>query len=87
MTKAWDSIHRADKQIKGAVQCYHLAQNALEGLGVSDELCQEIGFVGFMFFFELLFSHVSLQFPSIFPSLTYSPSSASLSADYPRHSR
>ena len=38
MTRAWDSIHRADKQIKGAVWCYHLAQNALEGLGVSDEL-------------------------------------------------
>ena len=34
MTRAWDSIHRADKQIQGAVQCYHLAQSALEGLGV-----------------------------------------------------
>ena len=38
MTRAWDFIHRADKQIKGAVRCYHLAWNALEGLGVSDEL-------------------------------------------------
>lgn len=38
MTRAWDSIHRADKQIQGAVQCYRLAQSALEHLGVSSEL-------------------------------------------------
>ena len=28
--------------------------------------CQEIGLVGLMFFFELLFSYVSLQIPSMF---------------------
>ena len=33
MTRAWDSIHRADKQIRGAVQCYRLAHGALQGLG------------------------------------------------------
>ena len=49
--------------------------------------CQEIGLVALMFFFELLSSYVSLQFLSMFPLLTYSQSSFSLSADYPRHSR
>src|ERR1700743_3576773 len=49
--------------------------------------CQEIGLVAFMFFFELLFSYVSPQFPSMFPLLTYSQSFSSLSADHPRHSR
>ena len=49
--------------------------------------CQEIGLVAFMFFFELLFSYVSLQFPSMFLLLTYSQSFFSLSADHPRHSR
>ena len=38
MTKAWDSIHRADKQVQGAVRCYNLARNALKGLGVSNRL-------------------------------------------------
>jgi hypothetical protein len=38
MTRAWDSIHRADKQIRGAVWCYRLARSALGGLGVSAEL-------------------------------------------------
>lgn len=38
MTRAWDSIHKADKQIQGAVQYYQIARNALEGLGVSSEL-------------------------------------------------
>ena len=38
MTRAWDSIHRADKEIRGAVRCYRLARNALNGLGVSNEL-------------------------------------------------
>jgi hypothetical protein len=38
MTRAWDSIHKADKQIRGAVQCYRLAQTALEVLEVSSEL-------------------------------------------------
>ena len=33
MTRAWDSIHRADKQIKAAVRSYRLARNALVGLG------------------------------------------------------
>ena len=37
-TRAWDSIHRADKQIRGAVQCYRLARNALQGLEASGEL-------------------------------------------------
>ena len=32
-SKAWDSIHRADIQIKAAVRSYRLARNALEGLG------------------------------------------------------
>src|ERR1700743_3137785 len=47
--------------------------------------CQEIGLVAFMFFFELLFSYVSSQFPSMFPLLTYSQTFFSLSADHPRH--
>ena len=51
------------------------------------EFCQEIGLVAFMFFFELLFSYVSSQFPSMFSLLTYSDSFFSLSTDYPRHSR
>ena len=38
MTRAWDSIHKADKQVRGAVQCYRLARSALEGLGASKEL-------------------------------------------------
>jgi hypothetical protein len=38
MARAWDSIHRADKHIRGAVQCYCLARSALEGLGVSSDL-------------------------------------------------
>ena len=38
MTRAWDSIHRADKQIRGAVQCYRLTRTALENLGASSEL-------------------------------------------------
>jgi hypothetical protein len=41
MTRAWDSIHRADKQIRGAVQCYRLARSALEGLGVSSKLLEQ----------------------------------------------
>ena len=49
--------------------------------------CQEIGLVAFMFLFELLFSYISLQFPSMFLLLTYSQSFFSLSADYLRHSR
>ena len=41
MTRAWDSIHRADKQIRGAVQCYRLARTALEGLGASSKLLEQ----------------------------------------------
>jgi len=37
-TKAWDSIHRADKQIKAAVRSYRIARNALEGLGAKKNL-------------------------------------------------
>ena len=52
------------------------------------QLCQEIGLVAFMFFFELLFPYVFLQFPSMFPLtkliLTHS---FSLSANYSRHSK
>lgn len=38
MTRAWDSINRADKQIRAAVQSYCLARTALEGLEVSSKL-------------------------------------------------
>jgi hypothetical protein len=41
MTRAWDSIHKADKQIRGAVQCYRLARTALEALEVSSELLSQ----------------------------------------------
>ena len=54
---------------------------------LSQNPCQEIGLVAFMFFFELLFSYVSSQFPSMFLLLTHSQSFFSLSADYPKHSR
>ena len=40
MTRAWDSIHRADKQIRGAVQCYRLARTALQNLGVASGLLE-----------------------------------------------
>ena len=49
--------------------------------------CQEIGLVALMFFFELLFSYVSSQFPFMFPLLTYYQLFFSLSGDYLRHSR
>ena len=38
MTRAWDSIHRADKQIRGAVRYYRLAKSALVRLGASSGL-------------------------------------------------
>ena len=38
MTRAWDLIHRADKQIKAAVQSYRLARNALKELGAREHL-------------------------------------------------
>ena len=49
--------------------------------------CQEIGLVALMFFLNFYFLMFLLQFPSMFPLLTYSQSLFSLSADYPRHSR
>ena len=49
--------------------------------------CQEIGLVAFMFFFELLFSMLLSQFPSMFLLLIYFQSFILLSADYLRHSR
>jgi hypothetical protein len=41
MTRAWDSINRADKQIKAAVRSYRLARNALEALGASQHLLNQ----------------------------------------------
>ena len=41
MTRAWDSIHRADKQIRAAVRSYRLARSALVGLGASNELLSQ----------------------------------------------
>lgn len=38
MTRAWDSIHRADKQIRTAVRSYRLARRAFEGLGARKHL-------------------------------------------------
>jgi hypothetical protein len=38
MTRAWDSIHKADKQVRTAVQCYRFARTALEALEVSSDL-------------------------------------------------
>jgi hypothetical protein len=38
MTRAWDSIHKANKQVWTAVQCYHFAHTALEALEVSSDL-------------------------------------------------
>ena len=50
-------------------------------------MCQEIGLVAFMFFFELLFSYVSLSI-SFYVPLTklILNHSFSLSANHPRHS-
>ena len=39
--KAWDSIHRADIQIKAAIRSYHLARSALEGLGARKYLLNQ----------------------------------------------
>ena len=41
MTRAWDSINRADKQIKAAVRSYKLARSALEVLGASEHLLDQ----------------------------------------------
>ena len=38
MTRAWDSIHRADVHIKASVQSYRLARNALKELGAGEDL-------------------------------------------------
>ena len=64
-----------------------LCQDMVTGRVSLLTLCQEIGLVALMFFFELLFSYVLSQFPSMFPLLIYSHSFFSLSADYPRHTR
>jgi len=40
-TRAWDSIHRADKQIKAAVRSYRLARNALIKLGAKQSLLSQ----------------------------------------------
>lgn len=40
-TRAWDSIHKADQQIKAAVRSYRLACTALKSLGVSSELLSQ----------------------------------------------
>ena len=37
-TRAWDSIHRADKQIRAAVRSYRLARSAMEELGAGKHL-------------------------------------------------
>ena len=55
-------------------------------VAIIDELtfvnkCQEIGLVAFMFFFELLFSYVSLTIPSMFPFTNLSSIILFLSAD------
>jgi len=41
MTRAWDSVHRADVQIKAAVQSYHLARSALQRLGAGKHLLDQ----------------------------------------------
>ena len=41
MTRAWDSIHRAEKQIKAAVRSYRLARNSLEALGAGENLLNQ----------------------------------------------
>ena len=41
MTRAWDSIHRADTLVKAAVRSYKLARNALERLGAGEELLNQ----------------------------------------------
>lgn len=40
-TRAWDSVHRADKQIKAAVQSYKLARSALIRLEASASLLSQ----------------------------------------------
>jgi hypothetical protein len=42
MTRAWDSVHRADNQIKTVVQSYRRARAALEELGALPKQYQEI---------------------------------------------
>ena len=41
MTRAWDSIHKADKQIRDAVHHYQLARSALGELGAPRELLSQ----------------------------------------------
>lgn len=40
-TRAWDSIHRADKQIRIAVRSYRLARSAMEELGAGRHLLNQ----------------------------------------------
>ena len=40
-TRAWDSIHRADQQIKAAVRSYRLARTSLEALGAEEQLLSQ----------------------------------------------
>ena len=51
-----------------------VCQNKSGLLLMKTDLCQEIGLVAFMFFFELLFFMFLRLFPSMFPLLTYSQS-------------
>ena len=41
MTRAWNSIHKADEQIQGAVRCYRLARSALQALEVPHKLLSQ----------------------------------------------
>jgi hypothetical protein len=41
MTRAWDSINRADKQIRAAVRSYRLARSALGSLEVPGKLLDQ----------------------------------------------
>ena len=72
-----ENQHLYDSNKELSCRVLHL-ETALETLESRilhvDRRCQEIGLVAFMFFFELLFSYVSSQFPSMFPLLTYSQS-------------
>ena len=62
-------------QFPKQTHCFQLCSHRRQGrLTMQPGLCQEIGLVAIMFFFELLFSYASSQFPSMFSLLTYSQS-------------
>ena len=82
-----DAKEKTEKSKGFIVGAGHEAQVFKNRLDRMEESCQEIGLVAIMFFFELLFSYVSLAISSMFLLLTYSQSFLSLSADYLRHSR